>query len=82
MNQTRLGSLIEAFTNVVIGFAINWGANMVILPMFGFPVSGGQAFGMGLLFTVISVIRSYVLRRWFNAKLQEAAQRMAQKVSR
>ena len=81
MNQTRLGSLIEALANVVIGFGINWVANMAILPLFGFHVTGAQAFGIGVFFTVISIARSYVLRRWFNAKLQETAQRMARRVS-
>jgi hypothetical protein len=55
MNQSKLGSLIESLTNVVIGFAINWTANMLILPLFGFHVTGGQAFGIGVFFTVISV---------------------------
>jgi hypothetical protein len=32
---------------------------------------------MGLIFTVISVVRSYVIRRWFNARLHAAAQRLA-----
>lgn len=81
MTQTRLGSLIEALANVVIGFGINWTANMAILPLFGFHVTGGQAFGIGVFFTVISIVRSYVLRRWFNARLQQMAQKMARKVS-
>jgi hypothetical protein len=66
MNQTRLGSFIESWANVVIGFAINWCANMAILPIFGFRVTGAQAFGIGVIFTVISVVRSYALRRAFN----------------
>jgi hypothetical protein len=82
MNQTRLGSLIEALANVAIGFAINWTANMLILPLFGFHVTGAQAFGIGVFFTVISVARSYVLRRWFNARLQAAADSFARRVSR
>jgi hypothetical protein len=82
VNQTRLGSLIEALTNVVIGFAINWTANLAILPIFGFNVTGAQAFGIGVFFTVISIARSYVLRRWFNARLQEAAKRMAARVTK
>jgi uncharacterized membrane protein (DUF485 family) len=79
MNQTRLGSLIEAVFNVLVGFSINWTANMLILPLFGFNVTGGQAFGIGVFFTVISVARSYCIRRWFNARLQAAAQSIAQR---
>jgi len=36
---------------------------------------------MGLIFTVISVARGYIIRRWFNARLQRAAQRMAEAVA-
>ena len=64
--QTRLGSFIESWANIVVGFSINWCANMLILPLFGFNVTGSQAFGIGVLFTGISLVRSYTLRRWFN----------------
>lgn len=64
--QTRLGSLAEAAANIAVGFTVNWCANMCFLPLFGFNVTGRQAFGIGCIFTVISLVRSYVLRRWFN----------------
>lgn len=53
--------------NVVIGFGVNWLANLLVLPLFGFNVSPADAFGIGLIFTAISIARSYVLRRLFNA---------------
>ena len=77
MNQTRVGSLIEVAINIAIGFAINWVANIFILPLYGFQITGGQAFSMGLIFTVISVARSYAIRRWFNGYLQRSAEAMA-----
>lgn len=66
MRQTRLGSWLEAWANIAVGFAINWVANMAILPLFGFRVTGVQAFNIGLIFTAISLVRSYALRRIFN----------------
>ncbi len=66
MRQTRLGSWLETGANIAIGFAINWIANMLILPRFGFHVTGGQAFHIGLFFTAIAIVRGYVLRRAFN----------------
>lgn len=66
MSQTRAGSFVEAWANIVVGFSLNWTANMLILPLFGFHVTGGAAFEIGCIFTVISLVRSYVLRRWFN----------------
>ena len=66
MRQTQLGSFVEAWANIAVGFAINWTANMLVLPRFGFNVTAGQALGIGVVFTGISLVRSYVLRRWFN----------------
>ena len=77
MNQTRLGSLYEALINVMIGFTINFVANMLIFPLFGLHISLSDNFLLGCLYTIISVARSYVIRRWFNGRLQALAQRLA-----
>jgi hypothetical protein len=77
MTQTRLGSLIEACINVLIGFVINFFANLVILPLIGFEISVAQNLFIGVLYTVISVARSYAVRRWFNARIHRAAQALA-----
>ena len=66
MSQTHLGSVIETAANIAIGFSINWCANMLILPLFGFNIKPVAAFNMGLIFTVIAIIRGYCLRRMFN----------------
>lgn len=80
MNQTKMGSLIEALINVVIGFSINFVANMLIFPLFGFHITPGANFALGLIYTVISVARSYCVRRWFNARLHRMAMSMAQRI--
>lgn len=77
MTQTRLGSLIEAIINVLIGFCINFSANMMIFPMFGFHITPGANFLLGMIYTVISVVRSYAVRRWFNARLHKLASAVA-----
>ena len=65
--QSRLGSFVEASANIAIGFSINFTANMLILPRFGFhSLTAEKAFGIGCLFTVISLCRSYIIRRYFN----------------
>jgi hypothetical protein len=82
VNQTRLGSFIEAWINVLIGFGINFAANLLILPAFGFTsLTLGTNFVIGLLYTVVSVVRSYAIRRWFNARLQAAAQKLAARLA-
>lgn len=65
--QTKMGSFAEAWMNIAIGFTINFIANMLILPMFGFTsLTAGKNFLIGILYTFISLARSYVIRRWFN----------------
>lgn len=64
--QTKLGSFVEAWANIAVGFAINFCANLLVLPLFGLNVTPSDAFGIGVIFTAISLVRSYVLRRWFN----------------
>jgi len=66
MAQTKLGSFVEAWANILVGFGVNFTANLIVLPWFGFDVTAGDAFGIGLVFTAISLVRSYVIRRWFN----------------
>lgn len=77
MTQTRLGSFIEAIINVIIGFGINFTANMLIFPLFGFHITPGANFALGLIYTVISLVRSYAVRRWFNARLHRLASAVA-----
>ncbi len=77
MNQTRRGSLIEACMNVAIGFWINFAANLLIFPLFGWNVTVADNFVLGGIYTAISVARSYIIRRWFNARLHAAAMRLA-----
>ncbi len=77
MNQTRLGSLIEALMNTAIGLIISVSANQLVFPQFGFHPSLGENILISLIYTGISIARGYVLRRWFNARLQRAAARIA-----
>ncbi len=65
--QSRFMSLVESCGNTAIGFAINLSANMCVLPLFGYDVGLREALGIGLIFTAISVARSYVVRRLFEA---------------
>lgn len=77
MNQTRIGSLIESVANVLVGFSVNFSANFVVFPLFGWHVTVADNFILGGIYTAISVARSYVIRRWFNARLHAAAMRLA-----
>jgi hypothetical protein len=58
---------MEALANIAVGFGVNFTANLLILPAFGFTsLTVRNNLVIGLLYTVISLGRSYILRRWFN----------------
>lgn len=64
--QSKKRSFIEAVTNVLIGYLVAVISNIIVLPLFGYQVSLFDGFAIGVVFTVISLIRSYVIRRLFN----------------
>lgn len=64
--QSKRNSAFEAVTNVAIGYTVSVLANVLILPLFGYNVTIGDSFAIGLAFTAVSLARSYVLRRVFN----------------
>ena len=77
MQQTKLGSFYESLINIIIGWSINFTANMTIFPLFGWVISVEQNIWLGTIYTFISIIRSYIIRRWFNAKLHKIAIKLA-----
>lgn len=68
MTQTKKQSLAEACVNVVIGYIIAVGGQLILFPLFGVKSSIGQNLWIGLGFTIISLVRSYLIRRYFNNK--------------
>lgn len=66
MSQSKKHSMLEAFTNVAIGYIIAILSQMLIYPYFNVHVNLQTNLLMGLCFTIVSLIRSYMLRRAFN----------------
>lgn len=72
--QSRIDSLMEAVTNVLIGFLINLVANWLILPWyFDIDPDLGSFAILGGIYTAISIARSYLIRRAFNGQTVWAA---------
>ena len=67
MKQSRLMSLVEAVANVVVGYGVAVVTQILIFPIFGLHTTLAQNLQMGLLFTGVSIIRSFLLRRLFEA---------------
>lgn len=66
MSQSRRASAVEAVANVAIGYCVAIAAQAVIFPLFGFQADTSQHMTIAALFTVVSLVRSYALRRLFN----------------
>ena len=65
--QSRLMSLVEAVTNVVVGFLLALVTQIVVFPVLGLTASLADNVILGLTFTAVSIARSYALRRLFEA---------------
>ena len=75
--QSRRSAIIEAWVNILIGFTINYGMNLALLPLVGAHLSLSENFMLGWVFTAASIVRQYVIRRWFNARIHALATSMA-----
>ncbi|POF89684.1 DUF7220 family protein [Pseudomonas putida] len=80
MSQSKIESLIETIINTAIGFLAALASQLIVFPMVGIDASISTNLEIGAWFTVISVVRGYVIRRWFNARLRLAAKRLAEGV--
>ena len=67
MKQSRLMSLVESLANVLVGYGVELATQMVVFPLFGMTVTVTENLLIGLIFTVVSIVRSYALRRGFEA---------------
>ena len=65
--QSRRMSAVEAIANVLVGYGVAVLAQIAIFPLFGIAVSLGDNLAIGAAFTVVSLARSYAVRRLFNA---------------
>jgi len=65
MSQSRGGSALEAVVNVVAGFALAFTTQVLLFPAIGLQASLGQNLTLGTVFTGLSLVRGYLLRRLF-----------------
>jgi hypothetical protein len=65
MPQSRRLSLLEAVTNVVVGYALAVLTQLIVFPWFGLTASLQDNLAIGAAFVGVSLIRSYALRRVF-----------------
>lgn len=68
MSQSRLHSALESAANVAIGYGVAVASQIAIFPLFGIHIPLADNLVIGGYFTLISLARSYLLRRWFNRR--------------
>lgn len=78
VGQTPRSAIVEAWVNILIGFSINYIANILIIPLatHGGHMTAASNFWMGWIFTTISIVRQYTIRRWFNDRLHKLVARI------
>lgn len=77
--QSPRSSIVEAWINILIGFSINFVMNLLVIPlaMDGKAMSLSNNWWMGWIFTSVSILRQYAIRRWFNERIHRAAKKLA-----
>lgn len=63
--QSRMMSMVESVANVAVGLGVAFTAQLVVFPLFGIVVPLSTNFAISAVFTVVSLVRSYALRRLF-----------------
>lgn len=64
--QTRLQSAAETAANYVVGYFLAWFIMTYLLRWLGYPITKEKSGGVVGIFTIVSVLRSFAIRRFFN----------------
>jgi len=75
MTQSRRMSLVEAVTNTTVGYALAVGTQLVVFPFYGLDAALPEHLAIGAVFVLVSLVRSYVLRRAFAGAWRRATGR-------
>lgn len=66
MAQKRKHSLMETLTSTFIGYVLAYVTTLLVFPLFGWEISASKSFWITNIFTVLSILRGYGVRRLFN----------------
>lgn len=71
MAQSKKMSLVETVTSTAIGYVVALITQMLVFPLYDLEVTIGQNIGISVIFTVVSLVRGYFVRRLFNREAEE-----------
>lgn len=63
--QTLKHSFMESITNIVLGGALSVLVTFSFFPMFGWAISLDQSIALTLMFSALSLVRGFTVRRFF-----------------
>ena len=66
--DSKTKSLVETALDIALGFRMFLPVNYFVLPLFAEPIADhslSTAIQIGVIFSTISLIRKFALRRWF-----------------
>lgn len=66
LGQKKKHSFLETVINTAIGYFVALATQMIVFPWFDIEVTYTQQFAIGFIFTVVSIVRGYFVRRMFN----------------
>lgn len=66
--QTKRQSLIETVVSTLIGLAVSFLTQIIVFPMYNLEVNINQNLQITAIFTIVSILRGYCVRRLFNKK--------------
>ena len=72
--QTRREAIIEVVIGIFIGFSVNFAMNILLLPLVGATLSAFDNFSLGAVYTLVSIVRSYIVRRWADRHIRQVAE--------
>lgn len=66
MTQSRRHSLLESLTNTAVGFLISLMTWIIVAYAYGIKMTWATNLSITAIFTAVSIVRGYCLRRVFN----------------
>lgn len=63
--QSKKQSMFESITNVGIGYIVSLLTASIVFPLFNTQTSFVDNMEIAACFTVVSIIRTYLVRRWY-----------------
>ncbi len=71
MQQSKLESLKESVNNVAIGYVVGMITQLILYPLYDIHISFVTNLYLSFWFTVVAIVRSYLVRRYYNYKLHK-----------